>query len=403
MKFISFLYPYPIRNVEAPHIWSLYKQLEHISPEDLFCIGSEDYFSGPEYFKNAQRWEVNWSLKGWEKSKGIKQKYIVDPDIFIPLNQDLLTPNRVWASLINEIYEPLVYVLDQYFKEITSQQNIDAVFALCNCASLSHVARKYNIPVIHVELGALRAPHYINTAYFDFSGVNGDTEAEKRYQTFSQELELSPNSVELLSRSELLNFVRNHSNKNEKKQPLLKKMRREIRSFLRRCPSNEFKIGLPLQVEDDSNMLAYSNGFNNIELLNYTYKFFDKSDVLVRKHPGGHAIYKVQNNDESIFPFAFIERCQSIVTINSSMGLEALLLGKPAWIMGQNPFKFCASQSASLNQYIEAPDLEKCLNFCIFSYLVPFDVLFDPEYLKFRLNNPSEIDIYNNHMQYWKS
>lgn len=48
-------------------------------------------------------------------------------------------------------------------------------------------SRKYNIPVINLELGPLRSPTYLFTGYFDFSGVNGNTEAEKRYFAAKQQ------------------------------------------------------------------------------------------------------------------------------------------------------------------------------------------------------------------------
>ena len=33
--FISFLYPFPIRNVEAPYLWVYYKQLTELDPKSV--------------------------------------------------------------------------------------------------------------------------------------------------------------------------------------------------------------------------------------------------------------------------------------------------------------------------------------------------------------------------------
>ena len=398
MKFITFLYPYDIRNIEAPHIWLLYKQLEKISPENLFCIGSNDYFNGKQCFKEEKRWEVNWAEKGWRVSDDITNKYVINKDIFKALESIEVTPNRVWSSLISEVYPPLVSALESYFEVIIQENSIDAIYTLCNCASLSQVSKKYNIPIIHIELGALRAPHYINTAYFDFKGVNGNTESKKRYEDCTSE-ENYKNKVPFLGREQLLGFIRR--NNNDKAKGLIKKITRKIRSLLKRYRSDEYEIGLPLQVEDDSNMLSYSKGFNNIELISYAHKYFSKEKVLVRKHPGGHAHYKVENNDDSLSPYQFLDRCKRIVTINSSMGLEALLNGKPAWITGESPFSFCSSQTINLDEYQEAKNLDERLNFAVFGYLVPFDLLFDLEYINFRLNHPKETDIYLKHFNFW--
>ena len=400
MKLISFLYPYPIRNTEAPHLWSLYKLLENIPAEDIFCIGSEDYFKGPEYFKEKKRWEYKWASKGWKKSEQISNTYKIDPEIFRPLNEELLTANQVWRSLILKPYSQLVEILDEHISNITKNHKIDAIVTLCNCASLTSVAKKHNISIIHIELGALRAPNYINTGYFDFSGVNANAESEKRYLKFKEEIK-SNNNLKFLSKENLLKFIKEKSSKNEKKHSLLKKVKRKIKAKINQKTDNEFNIGLPLQVEDDSNMLAYSNGFNNFELLSYANKFYNKDQILIRKHPSGHANYRVKNEDKSIFPYDFIKRCKSIVTINSSMGLESLLHDKETWIMGKNPFNFCASQNSDLSNYQEAEDITEKLNFAIFGYLVPFDIFLTPEYIKFRLSNPSEIEIYQKHFNYW--
>ena len=62
-------------------------------------------------------------------------------------------------------------------------QDIELILSWSNCPSLEAVAAERGIPVAYLEVGPLREPQYRSTAYFDFSGVNGNTEAEARYQT----------------------------------------------------------------------------------------------------------------------------------------------------------------------------------------------------------------------------
>ena len=383
-KYVTFLFPYPIRNREAPYLWMMYKQLEQNSAKNFCFIGSKDYFLGPQHF--ATRSERNFSPKGWEKSTEIPYKYIIEKEIFNSLEERKITSNMTWKSLIEDVYAPLEEKLNNIFTEISGKQKINAIFTLCNCATLEKVAAQYKIPVIHVELGALRKPAYINTAYFDFSGCNGHTECETRYNRFIQEKNIE-NLI--MKREDLLEFIiRNPKTK------LLDSMKKYFRR-------KNFAIGIPQQIEDDSNILAYSNNFTNFELLAHCSKYFNDNDILVRKHPHGKADYKVKNIDKSISSKDFIHRCQKIATINSSVGLEALLYGKETWIYGDNPFSFIANHSYNFTMSNETNDIDYKLNFAVLGYLVPFDLLFNTEYIDFRLSLPSESEIMKYHYNFY--
>ena len=67
---------------------------------------------------------------------------------------------------------------------------IDTFISICNCPSLEHVARTLGKEVMHIEIGPLRAPMYRNTAYLDFAGVNGGTEASARYEKCQAEFDI---------------------------------------------------------------------------------------------------------------------------------------------------------------------------------------------------------------------
>ena len=73
----------------------------------------------------------------------------------------------------------------KYIKQIIDKyDDIKAILSWCNCPSLQNIADKLGIKVIYNEVGALRPPFYNYMAYFDFSGVNGNTESEKDIKFF---------------------------------------------------------------------------------------------------------------------------------------------------------------------------------------------------------------------------
>jgi len=267
--FASFLYPYNFRNNEAPCLWSFYKQLSSFDRDEILYIGSKEYFNAPEYFARNNRWEVKPELAACLQyvipSSGAvesAQKSIICGDIFNALDRKFNNNLAVWTMLLTQRYAPLEDELESIVERVAHERKIDAFLSWSNCESLNYVARKHGIPVIYNELGPLRPPNYVFTGYFDFCGVNGNTEARKRYGAFCKEAESG--TLPILSKAEILDLMVQDG---------------AARSLLME-DSNDYEIGLPMQVEDDSNMLAYSNGWDNEKLIQLAGKYFRKNEVI---------------------------------------------------------------------------------------------------------------------------
>jgi hypothetical protein len=56
---LSYLYPFPIRNLPAPLHWSLYRQLGKFPADEVVYIGSADYFVDPKALSGTRLWETN--------------------------------------------------------------------------------------------------------------------------------------------------------------------------------------------------------------------------------------------------------------------------------------------------------------------------------------------------------
>nr|BFD40945.1 hypothetical protein FFPRI1PSEUD_24440 [Pseudomonas sp. FFPRI_1] len=344
------------------------------SEESLHFIMSSSYLKDGQYFTLDQRWEIEAATL---KSLGYK----------IP--NETVMARHCYSHLKDSVFSELLSVsgnnpifafkrflterlpfLEVEFQKILSNddfRNIEVILSCSNCPSLEAVAKKLNIPVVHFELGPLRAPNYLSTAYFDFTGVNGNTEAEKRYlevaDTFGDDLLL----VE------------------------------DVRNFFTSCneyvasESPKYGVGVPLQVEDDSNLIAFSNGYDNSSLIAYSKLLYGR-DFVVRTHPNSMFFCHGRDLelDGSVNSSEFISGCREVVTINSSIGLEALLFERKVTVLGDSSFSFLTN----------AGDQEKAkrIAFYAFSYLVPFSEVFSPDYIRFRLKRPSELEILKWHM-----
>jgi len=165
-------------------------------------------------------------------------------------------------------------------------------------------------------VGPLRAPLYRPTAYLDFSGVNANTEAEPRYSR------LPPVDAAICA----------------------DRLRRFFLSGVLPPKDPIGRIGLALQVEDDSNLVAFGNGFDNQAAAVYVrLTHGDEGPIAIRAHPG--SLFKIRGaswfeTDESYDSMEFIQRCKRIVNVNSSLGLEAVLLGTPVTVLGECSYKF---------------------------------------------------------------
>ncbi|HBW1753570.1 GT99 family glycosyltransferase N-terminal domain-containing protein [Klebsiella quasipneumoniae subsp. similipneumoniae] len=374
--FAVFLPPYPFRGVKAPYLWLFLKYL-HCSNEKILFITSPDYVEVINDETQHSRWEfdtasmasLGYSLPD-EQSLARHEYLYLDHALYeTMLAQHHHDPIKSFTTFLTESISELE---NELFSLLTKEiiQRVDAFVSICNCPSLEKVARALNKEVIHLEIGPLRAPMYRNTAYLDFTGVNGNTEARARYESCQTEIDITCSMNDL---------------------------HRYFLEAISLPSSSENQVaGIVLQVEDDSNIIAYSHNFTNISLISYVRQQHALENILVRAHPG--SLFRLRDDifsiDASANSLEFIQKCHSIYTINSSVGLEALLCEKKTNILGDCSYAFVAEEASG-------PNRVNAMAFYLFAYLVPFELIFNLEYLRFRLDHPAELYIVRKHLQFY--
>ena len=369
----AFLLPFPLRGYRAPFLWVYYRLVASFGERMLF-IASEDYTRDPGHWQAQGRWEL-------VPTNALRLQYQVPTREQMNAHLHGFLGEAVFRALLAEsggnpiaayrrLLEERVPFLEDAFEAIlaaNATRDVEAILSWCNCPSLSAVAEARGIPVVHLEVGPLRWPEYRPTAYLDFAGVNGNTEAERRYR----ESGFQPGAG--IDRAALRRFFLQLGDVD--------------------VPEKLFRLGVALQVEDDSNLLAFGHGFDNQSLLVYAHLQRPDGDVLVRGHPGSLFVPKPDwyTVDDSPGSMAFIARCERILSINSSVGLEALLMGKPVEVLGDCAHRFIAEGADERERAAR-------LAFYLFAYLVPMSLVYDPAYLRFRLGRPAEHDIVLRHL-----
>ena len=366
----AFLLPFPFRGTPAPYLWVYYRLLAMGDAPMAFILGA-DYLRPTGDWAEAGRWEM-------APDHQARLGYRIPEPGSIDRHAHCILPQRLFTDLLAssrgnhiEAFRRLIRErlpdFEAAFADLLGALRPEAVLTWCNCASLSAAASRLGIPVLHLELGPLRAPAFRATAYLDFSGVNGGTEAEARFRAnagFRPEV----------TREALWRFFHTGA-------PLPE-------------ASAAFDTGVVFQVEDDSNLLAFSHGYDNQSLYARNRLLDPAGRLLLRPHPGSLfelkpvAGYEIDRSPDSL---VFLRRCRQVATINSSVGLEALLLGMPVAVMGDCSYRHIADAT-------DAREQVAMLAHYLFAYLVPEHLIFDADYLRFRLGRPGDDAIVHRHL-----
>lgn len=370
----AFLPPYAFRGLPAPYLWVFYRLLHSIGEPMAFLLSS-DYLDTVASLEAQGRGELDLARQrvlGYSipdaASVERHQYRLMDSGLMnalLPRYQG--NPLAFFRAFLNDEIPELRVELECHLRSLPEIPEV--VLSWSNCPSLAAAAKACGTCVAYLEMGPLRSPLYRSTAYFDFSGVNGRTEAFARY------LATSADSIPDLSREA---------------------MRRSL--SLDDAPADPGRsrrsTGVVLQVEDDSNLLSYGNGFDNAALLARAIVDSGSGDILVRTHPGSRFALADPSLlvDNSSTSAGFVQRCARVLTINSSVGLEAILYGVLVDVLGDSSYAFVASAADEREQL-------RRLAFYLFGYLVPFDDVFTADYIRFRLSRPSEQAILARHVQ----
>ncbi|EOW9162018.1 glycosyltransferase family 25 protein [Vibrio cholerae] len=369
----AFLPPYPFRVQAAPYLWLYYRLLYEWEAESAFFLIGRDYVRPPSDWED--RWECDPAI---QSRLGYSLPLNTMPEQH---HYAWLDENRFddWLNKLNgnpiEAFRCFLCERDAALErelEVlldAAPDDVEAIVTICNVASLEAVCAARGIPVIHIELGPLRAPLYRETGYVDFRGVNGNSESAQRY-SLCDDWQLP------ITTRELLHFFLTHP------------------EICQKLPvQSTYECGVVLQVEDDSNLVAYGNGMSNLALLAAARQKVAAHDLLVRAHPGSSFSLKsgqvcLDNSPNSL---CFVALCRQILTINSSVGLEAILLDKSLTVWGDNSYNF-------ILESLDDAERTRRLSFYLLGYLVPFSLQLKPGYLRFRLGQPEQHDIILCHM-----
>ncbi len=382
MHFVLAVPPVSATGDETYYFWVLQKWLYETRDQNSTVIMPPAYFPA---LRDDSRWEfseqsVNFNQFQPSSSIGENTEVVFYPSSIYSSSPTECPPTTKFVDLITRDQPALTQFYVEALRAIKVKSGSDvAIVTWLNNASLRSASNATDCRLIFNEFGPFRKPHYLPTAYWDRHGVNGETEVTERWRQerddfTSWRIKTYPQGGSSDDLRTLLADPSSHLIVNASKP--------------------HTKIGLALQVETDSNALAYGKGWNNLALINHAKRSGEADNILLRLHPGGAAIYPGEI-DLSPSPLEFLANVGEVWTVNSSLGIEAFFWGRNALIFGESPIKPITMMNGT--------EREAFLEWFVLCYLIPFDLLFDFGYYSWRLTNPSASEISMRHIAAYRA
>ncbi len=381
---------------DAPYLWWFYKGLDFAKRSHSAVIAQEIYCkTSPAEFAKQGRTEAY-----------DKQKVDTVWQYRLPKNGDLRTekvytiPDSVLEPIVREkgsITGAAYYLLGhedpgfcEFLRKLVERiesecEPIEAFMTLVENPSLTKVAETKGIPVIHIEMGCLRHPNYLNTAFWDLESLNGGLSVEKRWKRFDEECR--DGKIPIFSKQECLAI-------------LLQAGKLSVLENYHRLPKK--KIGVLLGYTTYE-LISYTTQLNDSELLFRLKKKYGLENMLIRKHPGDpyggqYPLYADAMDKPGRSSAEFFLDCSTIVSLLSGGAIEAMLLDRKAVTILPSPAYYPSGHE--IEGPGKCPD-EAFLSFFVFCYLIPLEFLADAEYVRWRLTMPSESDIFRKHVEFY--
>jgi glycosyl transferase family 99/capsular polysaccharide biosynthesis protein len=381
--FLYYLNPLPVKAHRWLYSWIRCAALKRFAPGDIGFIGAPWQLRPPSVgeYPGWVHYEVGEiSDAGWDEALKVE----VPADLCAQITDSQETPlDLLRAQVLDGFQVYRDWLFDQLLP-LRDRCHIEAIITHLNCKSLDDVAGYLRIPVIHEESGNLREPAFkFSTRLFDFRGANGNSDFEQRF--------LARGAMPADGKASIIERYATDATKAE----------------MNAAAEPEFEVGVALQVEDDSNIIAYNNGWDNLRLIYKARQVFPDSRILIRLHPLSlFGLQDLHNRelgtvDRSGSAMEFISKCKRILTINSSVALEAIAAGKPTYILGESPLASMAYRHFDRrvrDQMRDIPLLQEKLEFYALNYLMPMNLWLNPDYYRFRLRAPSEAEIRSRHL-----
>lgn len=382
---------------EAPYLWWFYKGLDFakryhsaIVAQEIYCKTSPAEFckkGRKEVFDKAfvsEHWAYRLPHNNDLKTERI---YMIPDDLIFEIVERKGSVSDAFCYLLTQSDKCFSDFLNRVVDKIEGEcgEKVEGFITLMDIPSLTTAAQSRGIPVIHFELGCWREPNYLHTAFWDLENLYGGKSVEHRWDKFQKEHKERP--IAILTKQECLAL-------------LLQKDNLRLLEQYNRKPAK--KIGAVLGYVTYE-LISSKTHLNDSELLYRAKKKYGIEGMAIRKHPGDpyggqYPQYSEAMDIQKKSTPEFILDCETIISLVSGSCIEAMLWGRKAITLLPSPSYFTSGHEIEGEGLCAGDDF---ISFFAFCYLIPLEYLMDIDYIRWRLSEPTEREIYYKHLEFY--
>ncbi|MGO5543204.1 GT99 family glycosyltransferase N-terminal domain-containing protein [Blautia sp. HCP3S3_H10_1] len=380
----------PVNNL--PCLWSFYKGVSFAKRFAWPVISQERYFEcfgrhpkGFEFFEEdavCAKFEYDKpEVEDLNKITQVKFPEKIEREYI----RGFASQTDAYMTCLIKSWPEMEAFLRNAIKIIEAQytEKIEAFIVFQSYKFIDNVADEVKIPVFHYEWGPMRYDFYRNTSYFDRKGIYGDSDFQQRLEKFNEEWD---DSLPIFSKRELLAL-------------LLEKEYLHYATDM--YPNPKYEVGLAFGYSNATAVTA-RNRISAVELYSKVQRIFSEDEIGVRYHPGDPLHANLRKGQESSGKLIdFILNCKRIACACSNVAFEAMLFGRIVYEEKWSQYG-CIANNLDEGLTERMPD-DHIMNFVVFNLLIPFELLNNVEYIRFRLKEKSEKRIFLYHLNYYLS
>ena len=372
--------------------WIFCKYVDFCVKNDMPIITEEEYCRNIDLIKEYEQGANPSQWYCTAKSPTVDLLNYTLKSVFITVEEKKrYFGNCEEIDTLSALRRHLCYEEDQQFEKLINDKidevesvygSITVIMTWIRYPSLVKCAKQRGITVLAQELSSIRGNDYYREVYgyFNFATKYTYEKVASEYKEIEQLLDKEV----ILNRKEILALV----------------LQSEHLDVINRLEESIYEFGVDADAERDMFFSIYS-GLSWKNVLNDLETITDKSNVLARFHPATSSEERNSKfeKDTSINSLEWILKCRRIVSGISNVGFESMLLGRTAYVLSQNiPYYYGNVQSL---KYIEEKSSDiKLLNYMLFAYFAPWEKMFDCDYINWRLQSPSIIEIYRYNLSF---
>lgn len=314
------------------------------------------------------------------------EQYFIPDVIFDEIEKDAGSRSEMLFNLCRNSVHKLDKILKDIFYKIKVKHKGEKINGIFHCLegfeNLRVMADELDCRLINYSFSAFRRVHgYRQTLYFanlESLFWSGD-ECKNRYHNF---LKKNKYKFPIFSHKELITIIgKSHT------LPLIQLINSKPK----------YEIGICGECYSMMPQVFINKRYTDDDIFYECKKIFGSDKLKIRSHAAHLNDIQVDRSEIHDDPVSTILSCKRLIAVQSQILLKALLWDRTA-ITKTNclPFTFLCDDEIGSEKEVDIQGL----NYFIFAYLIPSDLMFSNEYWAWRLTNPSEDEIYSLHINH---